>query len=88
VKRDLPAHGTIGYLGPGGHRASNSEEGLDYLMIQYNLAPLIVDNSINHDLVIGNFLDAESSREITVEPFLVPLKNYNNGIVLYGRVQR
>lgn len=88
IKRDLPAHGIIGYVGEGGSTIHNSEEGTDYLMIQYCLAPLIIDRSIDHDLVIGIFPNAESSRNATVDPSLALLKNYDNGIVLFSKVHR
>ncbi len=52
LKAALPAHGTIGYIGETG--APIDVLG-NYYLTQYALAPLIVENSANHSLVIGNF---------------------------------
>lgn len=50
LKAALPSHGVIGYIG----EPDNS--GLaDYYLAQYALAPLVLDRSDEHALVVGNF---------------------------------
>ena len=50
LKAALPARGVVGYVGEPGTSAL-----ADYYLAQYALAPLVVDHSSNHSLVIGNF---------------------------------
>ncbi|HWJ48488.1 MAG TPA: hypothetical protein VNS62_12595, partial [Candidatus Udaeobacter sp.] len=48
VKTRLPATGVIGYIGESGNSSTP-----DYYLTQYSLAPLVVDRSTNHAIVIG-----------------------------------
>ena len=50
LKALLPKRGVIGYVGEPGAAALG-----DYYLTQYALAPLVVDHSLNHALVVGNF---------------------------------
>jgi hypothetical protein len=50
LKASLPERGVIGYVGEPGAAALG-----DYYLTQYALAPLVVDRSPNHALVVGNF---------------------------------
>src|SRR6202047_651522 len=50
VKTRLPASGVIGYIGESGDSSTP-----DYYLTQYALAPLVVDRSTHHAIVIGNF---------------------------------
>jgi hypothetical protein len=50
LKAALPSHGVVGYIGEPGN------SGLaDYYLAQYALAPLVLDRSTNHPLVLGSF---------------------------------
>lgn len=57
IKMRLPAEGVVGYIGDSGDSATP-----DYYLTQYALAPLVVDNSTDHALVIGNFPSSQTSR--------------------------
>jgi len=50
LKTRLPAQGIVGYIGEAGDSATP-----DYYLTQYALAPLVVDDSTDHALVVGNF---------------------------------
>jgi hypothetical protein len=50
VKTRLPAIGVIGYIGESGNSSTP-----DYYLTQYALAPLVVDRSTHHAIVVGNF---------------------------------
>jgi hypothetical protein len=78
VKRALPEHGIIGYVGD-----PHGEEGgiRDYYLTQYALAPLIVDYSPAHHLVVGNIPDVNST--ILANHDLKLLKDFGNGVRLY-----
>jgi hypothetical protein len=50
LKAALPGNGVVGYIGEPGAPAL-----ADYYLAQYALAPLVLDHSTNHPLVVGNF---------------------------------
>ena len=50
LKAALPSRGVIGYIGEPGNSGI-----ADYYLAQYALAPLVLDRSTNHPLVVGNF---------------------------------
>ena len=74
LKPSLPQRGVIGYIGKPGALARG-----DYYRAEYALAPLVVDDSPNHSLVLANFPD---------EPLLAPpnlqlVKDFGNGVALF-----
>lgn len=74
VKLALPTRGIIGYLGENGDSALP-----DYYLAQYALAPLVVDRSIQHKFVIGNFPSGEVPAAL---PGLRKMQDFGNGVVL------
>lgn len=74
LKQVLPQQGIVGYIG-------NSGSPADYYLTQYALAPLIVDHSSNHPLVVGNF----SNSPPAVPPdHLQLVKDFGNGVLLFA----
>lgn len=76
LKAVLPARGVIGYVGDTGESGTAS-----YYWTQYELAPLVLDRSANHPLVVGNF--SSSSTAISVEKLRL-LKDFGNGVLLFA----
>jgi hypothetical protein len=76
VKAHLPAAGVIGYIGGSGNSATP-----DYYLTQYALAPLVVDGSINHAIVIGNF---PLSPPWDLPPNLRLVEDFGNGVLLFA----
>ncbi len=76
LKTFLPDHGIIGYLGD-----ANPSAKPDYYLAQYALAPLVVDPSSNHTIVIGNF---PSSPPAEIPPNLQLLQDFGNGVLLFA----
>ena len=74
LKPHLPASGVIGYIGESGDSAVP-----DYYLAQYALAPLVVDQSPNHAIVIGNF---PSLAPAEIPPSLRILENFGDGVLL------
>lgn len=56
IRGELPATGVIGYIGPSDDPTEMRYE--RYYLTQFALAPLIIVDSPDHDLVFGNFIDA------------------------------
>lgn len=74
LKAALPRRGVVGYVGESGNLA-------DYYLTQYTLAPLIVDHSANHPLVVGNF---PASSPPPAESLRL-LKDFGNGVLLFAK---
>lgn len=57
IKRDLPKTGVVGYVTDisSDRVLSDTDTSAEYYIAQYTLSPLILDNSADHPIVIGNF---------------------------------
>jgi len=55
---------------------------LHYHLTQYALAPIIVDNTLEHELVVGNFRTPHAMPPVRGH---VLLKDFGNGIMLFRR---
>ena len=85
LKASLPERGVIGYLGKPGAAALG-----DYYLAQYALAPLVVDPSPNHALVVGNF-PSSAAGSPAASPVLGPpsenlqlVKDFGDGVLLFA----
>ena len=76
LKTMLPESGIVGYVGETGPAADGS-----YYLTQYALAPLVVDRSPNHALVVGNFATSQVSQSAVDNLRLV--KDFGNGVLLF-----
>ena len=74
VKTRLPASGVIGYIGGDGDSSTP-----DYYLTQYALAPLVVDRSTHHTIVIGNFPLSQPS---SLPPNLRLVEDFGSGVLL------
>jgi len=89
----LPASGAVGYVTTvendqifAKERAFQNVEYLaQYVLTQYTLAPLIVRNSPDLPLVVGNFLDGPPAPGFPAKHGLAPLRDFGDGLVLYRR---
>jgi hypothetical protein len=75
LKSALPRTGVVGYIGAPGAMAVG-----DYYLAQYALAPLVVDRSTDHALVVGNF----PGSSISLPEGLEPVRNFGNGVYLFA----
>lgn len=93
LKGSLPPSGEVGYVTTvenarifAAEKAFRNVEYLaQYALTQYTLAPLIVRNSPELPLVVGNFLDGEPPPGFLERHGLVPLKDFGEGLILYRR---
>ena len=74
VKSALPDRGIIGYVGETGESSLP-----DYYLAQYALAPLVVDRSIQHKFVVGNFPSLQVPPSL---PGLRKIEDFGGGVVL------
>jgi hypothetical protein len=93
LKDFLPASGAVGYITTvendrifADEKAFRNVEYLaQYVLTQYTLAPLIVLNSPELPLVVGNFLDGPPAPGFLEKNGLVPVKDFGDGLILYRR---
>jgi len=76
LKAVLPQRGVVGYVGENGTDALG-----DYYLAQYALAPLVVDHSSDHELVVGNFPSGPGD---TPEGLHL-VRDFGDGIELFAR---
>ena len=77
LKTVLPKRGIVGYVGEPGTRAL-----ADYYLTQYALAPLVVERSPRHALVVGNFPGGALSQASLAGLRLV--KDLGHGVFLFA----
>ena len=76
LRAALPERGVIGYVGEPGADAMG-----DYYWAQYALAPLVVEHSPNHRLVVGNFVSTSAARPAFENLHLA--RDFGNGVLLF-----
>jgi hypothetical protein len=77
LKAALPERGVVGYIGESGTLGLP-----DYYLAQYALAPLVLDHSANHALVVGNFSTVSSQGSLSRDLHLV--KDFGDGVLLFA----
>jgi hypothetical protein len=93
LKGSLPSSGEVGYVTTvendrifAAEKAFRNVEYLaQYALTQYTLAPLIIRNSPELPLVVGNFLNGPPPPGFLEQNGLVPLKDFGEGLILYRR---
>ena len=93
LRGSLPLSGEVGYVTTvendrifAAEKAFRNVEYLaQYALTQYTLAPLIVRNSPELPLVVGNFLDGPPAPGFLERYGLVPLRDFGEGLILYRR---
>ena len=96
LKPFLPASGAVGYVTTVENdrifamekAIKNVEYLAQYALTQYTLAPVIVRNSPELPLVVGNFIDGPPAPGFLERHRLVPLKDFGDGLVLYRREEK
>lgn len=80
LKKILPEHGIVGYITEEG--AEEVRANTEYFFTQYALSPVIVVNTQEPRLVVGNFSRAAGGSKIAAERNLTVLKDFGNGVIL------
>jgi hypothetical protein len=77
LKAALPSRGVVGYIGQSGALARG-----DYYLAEYALAPLVVDDSTKHRIVVGNFPSTAPAHDWAENLQLV--NDYGDGVLLFA----
>jgi hypothetical protein len=96
LKPMLPASGAVGYATTVENERifatekafQNVEYLAQYALTQYTLAPLIVRNTPELPLVVGNFLDGPPAPGFLERHGLLPLRDFGDGLILYRRERK
>jgi len=84
LKMDNPIHGPVGYLGD--RKPKDLQSVMAFMLTQYTLAPVVVEQGAAHEFVIGNFFSAPPTSDQLLELKLEMVRDFQNGVVLYRRV--
>jgi hypothetical protein len=89
LKKKLPPYGTVGYAGePTSERFDpDIDEFWEYILAQYSLAPLVVDKSLDHRYIIGNFYRAGTIAKFR-QSGLAVIEDFGNGVMLLSNEGR
>lgn len=74
----------VGYIGD--RKPKDLQSVMAFMLTQYTLAPVVVEQSVAHEVVIGNYYSTPPSAEELRTHHLSVVKDFNNGVVLYRRV--
>ena len=66
-------------------RLSNVEFLAQYILTQYTLAPVIVYNSPDYPLVVGNYIDGSPDPGFLKRKALIPVRDFGDGLLLYQK---
>jgi hypothetical protein len=56
-----------------------------YILTQYTLAPVIVYNSPDYPLVVGNYIDGSPDPSFLKRKALIPVRDFGDGLILYQK---
>jgi hypothetical protein len=82
LQERLPRRGLLGYLGDKSNAFEDASVQRAYYMAQYILSPLVIANTAKLSLVVGNFYDTESQRQLPKSNGLMLLTDFGNGVQL------
>lgn len=85
LKGILPARGVVGYISDKRPEeiATDPELTRGYYLTEYALSPIIVDNNLGHELIIGNFHKPITAPNSLKYRGLAVFKDFGNGVVLF-----
>jgi hypothetical protein len=78
----LPKHGAVGYL------SDRMEPNEQFMLTEYALAPLVLELSPDHEIVVGNFFDPRVGPTLARQHGLVVVRDFGRGLLLLQRAPR
>ncbi|MGO8704882.1 MAG: hypothetical protein ACLQVA_13795 [Candidatus Brocadiia bacterium] len=84
ARKVLPRVGVIGYLGepPGSGGVTQGLYQRRYHTAEYILAPLVIADSLEPDLILGNFFFPHAMEKAISEHHLIVLYDFRNGVFI------
>ncbi|HEX7313132.1 MAG TPA: hypothetical protein VF297_04400 [Pyrinomonadaceae bacterium] len=85
LRKRLPARGVVGYVSDDFGGAETPQSWRRFATTQYSLAPLILERTTTHELVVGVFDDPASARAVAAGGDLLPVEEFGEGVVLFKK---
>ena len=85
LKQRLPSVGVLGYIDDTTDTVNAS---LQYTLTRYALAPHLLEKSIRHKMVIGNFHQLPPKKALWVDQGLILIDDLGDGVLLLSKSQR
>ena len=93
IKGALPGTAAVGYVTAVDNEKIfyyerslfNVEFLAQYILTQYTLAPVIVYNSPDYPLVVGNYIDGSPDQGFLKRKALIPVRDFGDGLILYQK---
>jgi len=79
IRKSLPSTGTVGYIG----NEIGDEGTWNYYRTQYSVSPVVVDRTIQHELVIGNFPEDLNVSNLPATTGLTLVRDFGGGVMLF-----
>ncbi len=86
LKKELPSWGTVGYISdiPSKQLLKDTKATVNYFLTEYAVSPVVVDNSQNHPIIIGNFQHKLTDTTVSETSKFILKKDFGNGVVLFN----
>ena len=93
IKGALPGTAAVGYVTAVDNEKIfyyerslfNVEFLAQYILTQYTLAPVLVYNSPDYPLVVGNYIDGSPDVDFLKKNRLTPVRDFGDGLILYQK---
>lgn len=80
LRKALPARGVVGYISD----ADESEATWEYYQTQYFLTPVLLEQTSDHEFVVGNFHHPVVNADWLASHDLVLLQDFGDGVMLFS----
>src|SRR5215207_3051680 len=81
LRKRLPAHGVVGYVADDFDGADEAKAWRRFATTQYSLAPVILERTTAHELVVGVFNDPGAIPEVSAAGNLLVVEEFGEGVV-------
>ena len=81
----LPARGVVGYVSDDREGAETPRSWRRFATTQYSLAPVILERTTAHELVVGVFDDPGAIPAVSAGGDLLPAEEFGEGVVLFKK---
>jgi hypothetical protein len=85
LRRRLPAHGVVGYVADDSDGADKDKAWRRFATTQYSLAPVILERTTAHELVVGVFDDPGAIPAVAAGGNLLLAEEFGEGVVLFKK---
>ncbi len=85
LRKRLPARGRVGYVADDFDRVDTPRAWRRFATTQYSLAPLILERTTTHELVVGVFDDPGAIPAVAAGGDLLVVEEFGEGVVLFKK---